>query len=88
MHSDATDVGYGGTLRPVATPGSPGLWEEQGFWTASDREHSITLRELHAVRLLLLRHFYSYVSANQMRRVLVQDNIKAVVYVLKAIVSA
>lgn len=88
MHSDAADVGYGGTLGPVGEPGSPGLWEGQGFWTASDREQSITLRELRAVRLLLHRHFSDFVSDPRIRRVLVQEDNQAVVFVLNSMVSA
>lgn len=88
MHTDAADVGYGGTLGPVGESGSLSLWEGKGFWTTEDQEQSITSRELRAVRLLLHRHFSDYVSAPHVWRVLVQEDNQAVVYVLKAMVSA
>jgi hypothetical protein len=57
MHSDAADVGYGGTLGLESEAGSPGLWEGHGLWATAERAEPITLRELRAVRLLLQKHF-------------------------------
>lgn len=37
MHSDAADVGYGGTFGGVVALGSQVMWEGQGFCTAADR---------------------------------------------------
>lgn len=88
MHSDEADVGYGGTLGFDEGAGSPGFWEGRGFWEASDRRASITLRELRAVRLLLHRHFYGYVSDPRVRRILLHEDNQAVVCVLNAMVSA
>lgn len=88
LHSDAADVGYGGTLGFDQAAGSPGLWEGRGFWTAEDRVESITLLELRAVRLLLQRDFADYVSQPKVRRVLLHEDNQAVVYVLNAMVSA
>lgn len=88
LHSDAADVGYGGTLGKLQEARTPGLWDGRGFWTAQDRAESITLRELRAVRLLLQRHFAAYVSQSHVRRLLLHENNQAVVYVLNAMVSA
>lgn len=88
MHSDAADVGYGGTLGFDETAGSSGLWEGRGFWTMEDRAQSITLRELRAVRLLLHRHFCDFVSDPHIRRILLHEDNQAVVYILNAMVSA
>jgi hypothetical protein len=53
MHSDAADVGYGGTLGTCSGAGSPGLWKGHGLWAAKERAEPITLRELKAVRVML-----------------------------------
>lgn len=88
MHSDAADVGYGGTLGFDEEQGSRGLWEGKGFWTTEERGQSITLRELRAVRLLLHRHFCDYVSAPGVRKILLHEDNQAVVFVLNAMVSS
>lgn len=88
MHSDAADVGYGGTLGMDERAGSQGLWEGQGFWTQADRAESITLRELRAVRLLLHRHFAEYVSRPDVTKILLHEDNQAVVFILNAMVSA
>ena len=53
LHTDAAEVGYGGTLARTGNPGDPGEWEAQQVWTANDRGDPITVRELRAVRLVL-----------------------------------
>lgn len=88
LHTDAADLGYGGTLGPSMEPGARGLWEGQGIWTAADRAQSITLRELRSVRLLLVRSFADYVSDPRIRTLLVHQDNQAVVHVLNAMVSA
>jgi hypothetical protein len=62
MHSDAADVGYGGTLSTDPEAGSPGLWECRGLWATEEQAEAITLRELKAARLLLQRQFSSYAA--------------------------
>lgn len=88
MHSDAADVGYGGTLGFKVGQGLPGLWEGRGFWNATDRVHSITFRELRAVRLLFHRHFARYLPSPSIQRLLLHEDNQAVVCVLNAMVSA
>lgn len=88
MHSDAADVGYGGTLGLETQAGAPGLWEGRGLWEAKDRMESITLRELKSVRLLLQRHFAEYVKDPSVRRLLLHEDNRAVVYILNSMVSA
>lgn len=88
MHSDAADVGYGGTLGLDTGAGQPGLWEGRGLWEARDRMEGITLRELKAVRLLLQRHFAEYVQDPSVQRLLLHEDNQAVVYVLNSMVSA
>jgi hypothetical protein len=88
MHSDAADVGYGGTLGFNQEAGSPGLWAGRGMWEARDRAESITLRELRAVRLLLQRHFADYVRREETRKLLLHEDNQAVVYILNAMVSS
>ena len=87
-HSDAADLGYGGTLGFEQQAGRPGLWEGRGLWEAKDRMESITLRELKAVRLLLQRHFAEFLKDPSVRHLLVHEDNQAVVYVLNSMVSA
>ena len=54
LHTDAADVGYGGTLGPAEKAGSPELWAAQGVWDWQSRAESISYRELRAVRMLLM----------------------------------
>jgi hypothetical protein len=88
MHSDAADVGYGGTLGSWAEAGSSGLREGRGIWSSRERSESITLRELKAVRLLLQKHFASLVAEAETRRIFLHEDNQAVVHVLNAMVSA
>lgn len=88
LHTDAADLGYGGTLGIGMTPGAPGLWEAQDIWSAADRAQSITLRELRSVRLLLSRYFAAFVSDPRTRHILLHQDNQAVVHVVNAMVSA
>ena len=88
MHSDASRVGYGGTLGFKLGAGSPGEWSSQGFWTSDDHRSSITLLELRAVRLLLGRAFAHYVRQVKTRRLLLHEDNQAVVAIVNAMVSA
>lgn len=88
VHSDAADVGYGGNLGYDKRAGMPGSWAGQSFWTAADRQESITLLELRSVRLLLARSFARYVSRPVVRHLLLHEDNSAVVFILKFMVSA
>jgi hypothetical protein len=88
MHSDAADVGYGGTLGLESEAGSPGLWEGHGLWATEERAEPITLRELKAVRLLLQKHFASFVARAETKQILLHEDNQAVVHILNAMVSA
>jgi hypothetical protein len=88
VHSDAADVGYGGTLGSCSVAGSPGLWEGRGIWDAKEMSEHIILRELKAVRLLLQRHLASFVAEAETTRLLVHEDNQAVVKILNAMVSA
>jgi hypothetical protein len=81
-------VGYGGTLGTDPEAGSPGLWEGRGLWATEERAEAITLRELEAVRLLLQRHFSSYVAQAETKRILFYEDSQVVVHILNAMFSA
>jgi hypothetical protein len=38
MHTDAADVGFGGTLDVAGNPEDPEQWQDQGIWEWKDRE--------------------------------------------------
>jgi hypothetical protein len=54
MHTDAADVGFGGTLALNDNPGDPGTWQDQRIWQWSDRAECISVRELKAIPMLLV----------------------------------
>jgi hypothetical protein len=54
MHTDAADVGFGGTLDVAANPGDPVQCQEQGIWEWKDRSVLISVRELKAIRMVLM----------------------------------
>ncbi len=95
LHSDAADVGYGGTLGTDDSAGAPGIWEAQGIWKWQDRAESISYRELKAIRMLLTKR--NHEQLNSFGSLLKQagvSNVKlwcdnmATVHVTNAMVSA
>jgi hypothetical protein len=54
MHTDAADMGFGGTLDIAESPGDPGQWQDQGIWEWKDRAECISVRELKAIRMVLM----------------------------------
>ena len=88
MHSDASMLGYGGTLGSDLRPGTEGDRRAQGFWTSDDRRSSIALLELRAVRLLLAESFARYVDNPQVRLLLLHEDNRAVVSVINSMFSA
>jgi hypothetical protein len=53
MHTDAADVGFGGTLALDGNTGEPGTRQDQCVWQWRDRAECISVRELKAMRMLL-----------------------------------
>ena len=53
-HSDAADLGWGGTVSRDMRPGENGV-PMQGIWTVGERAMTIAWRELRALRLVLER---------------------------------
>jgi hypothetical protein len=88
MHSVAASVGYGGTLGMCSEAGSQGLWEGRGLWASEERAEPITLRELKAVRLLLQKHFASFVAKTDTKLIFLHEDNQSVVHNLNAVVSA
>jgi hypothetical protein len=87
MHSDASDLGYGGTLGTLSGPGQPGEADGQDLWGVSDRRDSISVRELRAVRLLMSRHFAEELSHPLTRRLLLWEDNQAVVAAINKMTS-
>jgi hypothetical protein len=54
VHTDAADVGFGGTLDVAGNPGDPGQWQYQEIWEWKDRAECISVRELKAIRMVLM----------------------------------
>lgn len=89
IHTDAADVGYGGTLNTTdLRPGVDGQWHAQGIWSWKDRAQSITLRELKAVRLMLTGSLGKRIVAEQHRDLLLHVDNQAVVHITNAFVSS
>jgi hypothetical protein len=49
LHTNAADVGFGGTPALNGNPGDPGTWQDQGTWQLRDRAECISVRELKAI---------------------------------------
>jgi hypothetical protein len=76
MYSDVGDVGYGGTLGMCSEAGSQVFWEGRGLLATEERAEPITLRELKAVRLLLQKHFASFVLKAETNLILLHEDNK------------
>jgi hypothetical protein len=95
MHTDAADLGYGGTLGKCGAAGQCGEWEAQGVWGWHERAESISYRELKAIRLLLTRaensgsrSFGARLLDAGIRNLQLQCDNMAAVHVTNAMVSA
>jgi hypothetical protein len=55
LHTDAAELGWGGTSGPDEGPGAEGTKEVSGVWGAEERKQDITVKELRAVSLVLGR---------------------------------
>ena len=87
FHSDASDLGFGGTWGRRLEAGTPGTYQGQALWCAQERSLNISLRELRAVRLLLLGPFASLARSRSIRRVLLWEDNSGVVSVINRMVS-
>jgi hypothetical protein len=54
MHTDAADMGFGGTLDIAGNPWDPRQWQDQGIWEWKDRAECISVRKLKAIRMVLM----------------------------------
>ena len=89
IHTDAADVGYGGTLNVEdLSAGVPGKWKAQGIWSWKDRAQSISYRELKAIRMLLTGSLGKQLLHQHHRDLLLHVDNQAVVHVINALVSA
>lgn len=89
LHSDAADMGYGGTLNTEdTTAGAAGMWVEQGVWKAQERAGHITLRELKEIRKLLMGNLGQKVRDGGVKELLIHVDNSAVVHITNSFVSA
>ena len=89
IHSNAADMGYGGTLRfNNLEQGIDGQWHAQSIWDWRDRAHSISYRELKAIRKLLMGHLGHKLEQESVQRLLLHVENQAIVHVTNALVSA
>lgn len=89
MHTDAVDVGYGGTLNDRdLQPGAAGMWCDQGVWDWRDRAESITYRELKAIRKILRGTIGQEVRSRGVQDLLVHVDNQAVVHITNSFVTA
>lgn len=89
IHSDAADMGYGGTLNFVdMEAGVDGEFHDQGVWSWKDRAESITYRELKAIRLLLMGRLGNRLALSREQNLLLHVDNQAVVHITNAFVSS
>ena len=88
IHTDAAELGWGGTVSTDLRPGGEGEKETRGVWDAKDRRESITWRELKAFRLLLESECGARVAGEHVQRIRFFCDNQAVVYIVRAMVSA
>ena len=88
-HSDAADLGWGGTYSRDMTPGADGK-QLQGLWDVIEVNKTIAYRELRALRLVL--EGYCRVAVREAERgetkVLCWVDNAAVVYIVRTMVTA
>lgn len=88
LHTDAADVGFGGTLGRDMRPGSPGVVEVQSIWSPFLRLKSITHRELVAVRRSLENAFIRAQLHGYHGSLLLHVDNMAVFYIVNNMVSS
>jgi hypothetical protein len=54
IHTDAEDMGFGGTLDIAGNPGHPEQWQDQGIREWKNRSECISVKELKVIRMVLM----------------------------------
>lgn len=88
VHTDATDVGYGGTINlTYVFPVIQGQHQIQGIWACRDCAESITYRELKAIRLLRSGKLGKVLLDMETKYLLLHVDSQAVVHIINLLVS-
>ena len=89
IHSDAADMGYGATIRfDNLQHGIDGQWHAKGIWDWRDHAHSISYRELKAIRKPLTGYLGHKLEQESVQSLLLHVDNQAVFHITKALVSA
>lgn len=89
MHTNAADLGYGGTLNTEdMAAGVSGMWVDQGVWKWHERANHITLRDFKAIRKILMGALGEKIKRFKTRYLLMHVVNSAVVHITNSFVSA
>jgi hypothetical protein len=88
LHAEAADVGFGGTLDVGGNPGDPGQWQDQGIWEWKDRAECISVRELKAIRMVLMATLVERVKKEGISLLRLCVDNSSVVHVTNAFVAS
>lgn len=88
IHTDAAELGWGGTVSASLEAGAPGDMTTPGLWGHVERRESITCRELRAFRLRLEGTCGRRIAEQKARRVRFFCDKLGVVHIIRAMVSA
>jgi hypothetical protein len=88
MHTDAADVGFGGTLDVEGNSGDPGQWQDQGIWKWKIKEECISVRELKEIRMVLMGTLGERVKKEGISLLRLCVDNSSVVHVTKAFVAS
>lgn len=89
MHTDATAVGYGGTLHTSdMQPAVESELQGQGVWSWQERAKGITYREVKAVCMFLIGPLVKTVKREEMHDILVHIDNQAVTHIVNEYVSS
>ena len=82
MHTDAADLGYGGTLNfQNFDAGVNGHFRSQVIWSWRDRAARISLRERKALRKLLCSHLSTKLATYEKKNLLLLVDNQAVAHI-------
>jgi hypothetical protein len=88
MHTDAADVGFGGTLALKGNLGDLRTWQDQGIWQWMDRAECSSVRELKAIRMLLAGQLGERVKREGISMLRLCIDNKSVVHITNAFVAS